>query len=260
MLRRSQAKDAAHVYRITTQAARVAERMGRWEEAERYKVESERAKKMLPQFNLEGLWVGKYGSHGFEMINVTYSGDQLIAYKVTGDHNIPRGHISFTADLSPPGYSSSTDRQTDALDPIVLSEGSAKKWGTKRLPRYPGKGQAAEPNYQNPTYLEGQLVIIGPGDYFSFAWIPLEHQIFFGRPSPELTLKMLREGGSASLTAGMGLPVPSVDGNSREIRDYLSRCMEVTISKFEEDQCEGKASEWCGIWHGDEDEELCYFQ
>ena len=59
MLRRSQAKDAAHVYRVTTQAARVAERMGRWEEAERYTVESERAKKMLPQFNLEGLWVGK---------------------------------------------------------------------------------------------------------------------------------------------------------------------------------------------------------
>lgn len=66
------------------------------------------------------------------MINVTYSGDTLIAYKVTGDQNIPRGHITFTADLSPPGYSSSLDRETASLDPIVLSEGSAKKWGTKR--------------------------------------------------------------------------------------------------------------------------------
>lgn len=59
MLRRSQARDAEHVYRVTTQAARVAERMGRTEEAERYALESERAKMMLPQFNLEGLWVGK---------------------------------------------------------------------------------------------------------------------------------------------------------------------------------------------------------
>ena len=59
MLRRRQAKDAMHVYRITTQAARVAERMGRMEEAKRYEMESGRAKKMLPQFNLEGLWVGK---------------------------------------------------------------------------------------------------------------------------------------------------------------------------------------------------------
>lgn len=74
----------------------------------------------------------RYGSHGFEMINITYSGDQLIAYKVTGDHNIPRGHISFTADLSPPGYSSTLDSKTEELDPIDLSEGSAKKWGTKR--------------------------------------------------------------------------------------------------------------------------------
>jgi hypothetical protein len=67
------------------------------------------------------------------MINVTYSGDHLIAYKVTGDQNIPRGHISFTADLSPPGnYDGITDEETELLDPIVLSDGSAKKWGTRR--------------------------------------------------------------------------------------------------------------------------------
>ena len=67
---------------------------------------------------------------------------------------------------------------------------------THSLPRYPDRGHAAEYNYRNPT----SIVVIGPGDYFSFAWKPLEHQIFFGRPSPKLTLKLLREGGSASLT------------------------------------------------------------
>jgi len=214
-------------------------------------------KRLLPQLKHKISCVHRYGSHGFEMINVTYSGDQLIAYKVTGDQNIPRGEISFTADLSPDSH-----MEEQGLDPIVLSEGSAKKWGTKRLPRYPGKGHAAEPNFQNPTYLEGQLVVIGPGDYFSFAWIPLEHQIFFGRPSPELTLKMLREGGSASLTAGMGAPVPTLEsGTHREMTDYLTRCLEVTNSNFEDDACEGKAFDGCGIWHGDDDdEELCFFQ
>lgn len=59
MLRRCQAKDAEHVYRVTTQAAQVAEKMGRYEEMERYATEAERARTMLPQFNLEGLWVGK---------------------------------------------------------------------------------------------------------------------------------------------------------------------------------------------------------
>jgi hypothetical protein len=59
MLRRAQAKDAQHVYGVTARAARVAERMGRYQEAERYRVESGRARRMLPQFQLEGLWVGK---------------------------------------------------------------------------------------------------------------------------------------------------------------------------------------------------------
>lgn len=128
------------------------------------------------------------------------------------------------------------------------------------LPRYPGKGQAAEPNYVNPTYLEGQLVVIGPGDYFSFAWIPLEHQIFFGRPSPELTLKMLREAGAPSLTAGMGGPVPTLeDGNVRTMTDYVLRCMEVTLNKIEDDKCDGKL-EGCDIWYDGDGEDCCHFQ
>jgi len=85
-----------------------------------------------PNRFIQQSFICRYGSHGFEMINVTYSGDQLVAYKVTGDQNIPRGEISFTADLSPPGYSSSFDHETAVLEPIALSEGSAKKWGTRR--------------------------------------------------------------------------------------------------------------------------------
>ena len=73
---------------------------------------------------------------------------------------------------------------------------------------------------------------------------------------------MLREGGSASLTAGMGAPVPTLEsGTHREMTDYLTRCLEVTNSNSEEDVCEGKAFDGCGIWHGnDDDEELCFFK
>ena len=59
LLKRAQAKDPEHVYRVTSGAARAAERLGRGEEARRYREESWRARKFLPQFNLEGLWVGK---------------------------------------------------------------------------------------------------------------------------------------------------------------------------------------------------------
>lgn len=261
MLRRAQARDPEHVYRVTSGAAKSAERMGRMEESERYREESVKARRMLPQFNLEGLWVGKYGSHGFEMINVTYSGDELIAYKVTGDQNIPRGEISFTADLSPylADELSPSGQMAMKLDPIELSDSSAKKWGTKRLPRFPGQGHAAEPGFVNHQYMEGQLVVIGEGDYFSFAWVPLEHQIFFGRPSPELTLKMLREGGGSSLTAGVGLDVPGLEAGLREQTDYVSRCLEVTSDTLWDERNEGKVDPYSCIWHGDDDE-YCYFE
>ena len=177
----------------------------------------------------------------------------LIAYKVTGDKNIPRGEISFTADLTP-----QFEGSTWKLDPIVLSETSSKKWGTKKLPRFSGEGHAAEPGYVNNQFLEGQLVVIGEGDYFSFAWIPLEHQIFFGRPSPELTLKMLREGGGTSLTAGIGMSVPGLDAHVKDQTDYVTRCLEVTENTFWDERNEGKTDSFSGIWHGNEEE--CYFE
>jgi hypothetical protein len=39
--------------------------------------------------------------------------------------------------------------------------------------------------------MEGQLILVG--DFFSFAWVPIGKQIFFGRPSPELTIRMMKE-------------------------------------------------------------------
>jgi hypothetical protein len=71
---------------------------------------------------------------------------------------------------------------------------------------------------------------------------------------------MLREGGSPSLTAGMGGPVPLLeDGNVRAMTDYLFRCMEITLDRIEDERCEGKA-EGCGIWYGGDDEGICHFQ
>lgn len=110
----------------------------------------------------------------------------------------------------------------------------------------------------NHQFLEGQLVVIGEGEYFSFAWLPLEHQIFFGRPSPELTLKMLREGGATSLTAGIGMAAPGLDAHVKEQTDYITRCLEVTKDTYWDEWVEGKTDSFSGIWHGNEQE--CYFE
>lgn len=123
------------------------------------------------------------------MVNITYSGDTLIATKVTGDQNVPKGEISFTVDLSPKANPQSN--MVQGLDPIGLNPKAERQWGKKYLPRHSGKGQVASENFTNAQWMEGQLIQVGR--FFSFAWVPIGHQVFFGRPSSELTLKMMRE-------------------------------------------------------------------
>jgi len=164
------------------------------------------ARSCIPHFNLEGLWVGKYGNNGYEMVNITYVGDNLIAYKVTGDKNVPIGGITFKADLTPTIYqlsrSSSTTRSAssssksasrpDKLDPIQLTETAAKQWDVKQLQRFPGLGHIADADFTRNQWLDGQFIMIGE-NHFCFAWVPIGHKIFFGRPSEELILSMMRE-------------------------------------------------------------------
>lgn len=144
------------------------------------------------------------------MINVTYIGDTLIAYKVTGHSTVPSGEISFQADLSP--FASNGE-----LEPIVLGDQAAEQWDCKYLPRYTGKGQVASSGFRDPQFVPGQLIMVN--EYFSFAWIPLGHQVFFGRPSAELTLKMLQD----------------KEPHEQE-RAHLQRCMEETALLQEEAQ------------------------
>ena len=181
-------KDPDLVYARALDECSAAETAGEFEEAAKYWNEAKLARENIAQFNLHGLWVGKYGSSGYQMVNITYVGDTLIATKVTGDKNVPKGEVTFVADLSPQKIEGSTVKP---LEPITLSEGAAKKWGTCKLNRFHGKGQIASENFTDAQWVEGQLIMVG--DYFSFAWVPIGHQIFFGRPSLELTLKMLKE-------------------------------------------------------------------
>jgi len=142
--------------------------------AEKYKVKMEEARLCIPQLNMHGLWVGKYGENGYEMINVTYSGDSLIATKVTGDKNVPRGEVTFTVDLAP---QISSDGQATHLEPIELDSKAQNQWGKKYLPRHIGKGQVASEDFTNNQWMEGQMIVVGR--FFSFAWVPIGHQIFF---------------------------------------------------------------------------------
>jgi hypothetical protein len=209
----SQNMDAEYVY---AHCMEMADSVDHEEEKIEWIKDASEARECLPHFNLQGLWVGKYGDHGYEMVNVTYVGDTLIATKVTGDKNVPKGEITFTADLHPQA------RGRDELDPIELSDIASKQWGHKHLPRFPGQGQVAAEGFVNQQWMDGQLILVG--EYFSFAWIPIGHQIFFGRPSAELTLKMLKQ----SKMADFGAVDKGSPNVVAEMRAHAQKCLEET--------------------------------
>ena len=157
------------------------------------------------------------------MINVTYAGDTLVATKVTGDKNVPKGELTFTADLSP------NAEGRDELEPIELSEVASQQWGHKHLPRFPGQGQVAAEGFVNNQWMEGQLILVG--EYFSFAWVPIGHQIFYGRPSAELTLKMLKQ----SKMADFGAVDKGSPNLYAEMRACAERCLEETEMLMDDD-------------------------
>lgn len=247
-LRRVEGRDPELAYKIAVANLEQAKQEGRTEGLEEYQETANAARSCLPQFNLDGLWVGKYGS-SYDLINITYVGDTLIAEKVTGDGNVPRGAISFQADLHP----LRRNKLNEDLDPIDLTDKAAQKWGTRKLPRYPGLGQVAEENFINHQWIDGQLIIIGK-DYFSFAWLPVEQQIFFGRPSPDLALKMLRDAGVTRVPQAFDAP-PSLGDDLSVQKDFVSRCLEMTHDQ--EDEVEGRADG--GIWCFEDDSQECYF-
>ena len=184
---KAQQVDAEFVYTVSLERMELAQQEGRFQDAEKFRYLAYDARAALPQFNLEGLWVGKYGDHGYEMINVTYRGDTLIAQKVTGTKNVPKGQVTFEVDLSP----SMIDDTDEFLEPIELGENAARQWGCKYLQRFGGRGQVAAEGYLDSQWIDGQLIMVN--EYFSFAWLPIGHQVFFGRPTPELILKLLKD-------------------------------------------------------------------
>jgi len=263
-LRQIEHQDPDLVYKVELEKLHKASSEGRENDARRHSMVASAARSVLPQFNLDGLWVGKYGQHGYEMINVTYQGDLLIAYKVTGDKNVPRGEITFQVDLNPlerkivvgSTEDPSSTSTVEQLQPISLTEKAAKKWGTTQLPRHKGLGQVAEAGFEKNQWMEGQLIIIGE-EYFSFAWVPIEQQIFFGRPSPELALKMLRESGVTSIApAKSWQKPPEMDASVHVLKEYIHSCLEKTTEAEEEDF---NGDPFSCIWTGDDTEE-CYFQ
>ena len=151
------------------------------------------------------LFFCSYGGKGDQLINVTYVGDTLIATKATGDVNVPRGEVSFTANLAP--------RLDSALEPLKVSFDSQS--GATEFPRYPGKGQIAKAGFVESQYVEGQLIMFER--HFSFVWIPSRHHVLFRRPTPEQTLSLLRD-------------TISKEDELENMREHVARCFDMDMT------------------------------
>jgi hypothetical protein len=279
----AQELDGEYIYMISLQKQKAAIQAGLYDEAAIYAKEAKIAKESLLQFQLSGLWVGKYNDNSFQLINVTYSNDILTAYKVTNSPSctVPKGEVTFQVDLTPistPSTSSSStsssthfhhpnsqqyhhygefdnqdyhqqhdsynqhhhsqqQQQQQYLEPIQLDNNDAiVQWGIQYLQRHVGYGQVAMSNYKNAQYVPGQLILINE-HYFSFIWLPTQHHVFFGRPSPELILQLLRNNHNHNSNDDDGIiTTPSNDNSAtNDIRQYLERCYEETVILLEED-------------------------
>jgi hypothetical protein len=145
-----------------------------------------------------------YGdAKGLQVINITYSGDELIASKVTGDLNVPRGEKTFTVNMQP--YNSSL------LPPVEL----VNKNQRGEFRRFPGKGQVSRKGFKDNRFVEGQMILFE--NRFSFVWIPTKHHVLFNRPSPEMTLKLLRD-------------IISKEDEIENMRNHVSRCFDMDLS------------------------------
>eukprot|EP00531_Pseudo-nitzschia_arenysensis_P012804 CAMPEP_0116124474 /NCGR_PEP_ID=MMETSP0329-20121206/5299_1 /TAXON_ID=697910 /ORGANISM="Pseudo-nitzschia arenysensis, Strain B593" /LENGTH=382 /DNA_ID=CAMNT_0003618455 /DNA_START=230 /DNA_END=1378 /DNA_ORIENTATION=- len=227
---KTQQVDAEFVYTVSLERQELAQQAGDMLASQRFHEKAMEARAALPQFQLEGLWVGKYGEEqGYEMINVTYVGDTLYAHKVTsGTKHVPRGAETFRVDLAPQFKKSNHNRehfvgeipqeedQNEVLSPIELGDSAAQQWGCKYLQRFAGQGQVASEGYQDSQWMEGQLIMVN--EYFSFAWLPIGHQVFFGRPTPELILKLMKDETKRE----------TVDDPLSPARSFLEKCWEET--------------------------------
>ena len=131
-----------------------------------------------------------------------YEGSTLVAVKMTGDDNVPKGEITVTADLSPEGLLGPVGTHSQNVLAIVTSYSKCTQALTflefllgrdalthpaekirlvledhlDHIIAVQGKGQVAKPGFKSPQFIDGQLLIFEEG-VLGFIFLPLASMI-----------------------------------------------------------------------------------
>eukprot|EP01018_Ginkgo_biloba_P007089 Gb_39127 [translate_table: standard] len=122
---------------------------------------------------LAGLWSGIYGPHGLEIVNVSYTNDEIIATKLLGDPNVPCGEVTFKVTIS----SANTDTHMD-FQGILMAPGEEDAFDISRM--YRGRGRIAAHGFHNPKWVPGRLLVQHKGN-MAFLWEDVNFVIRFRR-------------------------------------------------------------------------------
>ena len=167
-------KDPLAVYSDTRAQMWQAAKAGDFSKAAALRDEASGVQEFLPQYNLEGLWVGNYGTHGYEIIEIAYEnvrGEQwLVATEVTGDEHVAAGECTFRVNLTP------DMKQPDPLAVTVRGE-------EVELEAFVGEGVIAEKGGKSRQSVPGKLILF-EANRFAFVWTALAVHITFGRVDP----------------------------------------------------------------------------
>lgn len=179
----------------------------------------------VSQFDLAFYCVYSRAGDGYQIINVTYTGDYLIGIKIAGkgefQKNVPVGEVVLQAPMRP------NSNIEDNLKPIKMSKGSAKKWeSATKIGRYIAKARVIASKWEN-----GEIALISH-DMFSVAVGTNEimlknifnlgrrkNKIFFGRPEEAIMMRCLKDCGAI---VGRTDEEIFLD----DVRDRITRCFE----------------------------------
>ncbi|MEW5303523.1 MAG: hypothetical protein WDW36_006206 [Sanguina aurantia] len=97
-----------------------------------------------------GPYVGSFGPHGPELLHLTHGSldgeEAVLAYKLTGDPNVPAGQLTFRAKVGRKHRLSSKQVYPEELGIVA---------------RYKGEGRVAQAGFRSPRWVEGELLQFG---------------------------------------------------------------------------------------------------